>query len=143
MGIKMKKEQAEAEAEVPFNLDGIKRHVILPPPLPPKFGPAGLKFDQDKTTPELLPTDALLAIADVLRYGATKYTANNWRKGIVYSRLYGAMLRHLWSWWGGEDLDSETGKSHLAHLGCCVIFLLHFVLNPRVADLDDREENNK
>lgn len=37
-------------------------------------------------------------------------------------------MRHLTAWWGGEKSDPESGEHHLAHLGCCVIFLLWFDL---------------
>jgi hypothetical protein len=107
----------------------------------------GLKFDDGKVPWQLLPFDSLEEIAKVLRHGAKKYTvgsvsgANNWRKGIAYSRLLRAALGHLISWWTGEDLDPETGLSHLAHAGCCVMFLLHYVSAKR-SELDDRKDNN-
>jgi hypothetical protein len=30
---------------------------------------------------------------------------------------------------GGEKLDAETGKNHLAHAVCCLLFLLAFDLD--------------
>jgi hypothetical protein len=97
----------------------------------------GDKRDSGKLPLELLPLDALSAVAEVLRFGASKYAARNWESGIAYGRVFGALLRHLFAWWRGEELDSETGLSHLAHAGCEVLFLLAFVLRGR-ADLDDR-----
>jgi hypothetical protein len=85
---------------------------------------SGIKNDQDKPRLELLSTAALLEISKVLAFGAKKYSAHNWRGGFDWSRLYGAALRHLLAHMDGEDKDSETGLSHLAHLGCCVMFLL-------------------
>jgi hypothetical protein len=73
---------------------------------------------------DLLPTASLKAIAEVLTFGAKKYDAHNWRGGIEYSRLIGAAMRHLTAYNDGEDADPESGLSHLAHLGCCVLFLL-------------------
>ena len=84
----------------------------------------GTKHDQEKPRTDLLPTVPLLKIAEVLTFGAKKYEDHNWRKGIAYSRLIGAALRHLLAYNDGEDLDPESGLSHLAHLGCCVVFLL-------------------
>lgn len=49
---------------------------------------------------------------------------HNWRKGFTWGRLSGAALRHLFAWIGGEDKDPESGLSHLAHAGCCVLFAL-------------------
>ena len=65
-------------------------------------------------------------IARVLTFGAKKYSSRNWEKGFDYSRTYGALQRHLHAWYKGEDSDPETGLSHLAHAGCCLMFLLEF-----------------
>lgn len=102
----------------------------------------GMKFDNSKTPLELLPPDALWSIADVLKFGAQKYDVWNWYKGIRYSRMFGACLRHLWQWWRGEALDPESGLPHLSHAGCCLLFLLQHVLERRV-ERDDRPEWNK
>jgi hypothetical protein len=60
----------------------------------------------------------------------------NWEHGMKWSRVYGALLRHLTAWWGGEDKDPETGRSHLWHVACCVTFLLTYEM--RGAGEDDR-----
>jgi hypothetical protein len=73
---------------------------------------------------ELLSVDALNAIAEVLTFGAKKYEDHNWRKGFDWSRLYGAAMRHLSAHMNGEDKDPETKLSHLAHAGCCLMFLI-------------------
>ncbi len=86
----------------------------------------GKKFDQDKNPLELLPTEALKEIGLVLKYGVEKYDRWNWKKGMRWSRLAGAALRHLYAWLEREEQDPETGLSHLAHLGCCVLFLLTY-----------------
>lgn len=54
---------------------------------------------------------------------------HNWRKGIAYSRLIDAAMRHLAAWSGAEDLDPESGLSHLAHARCCIGFLLAYEVN--------------
>ena len=89
---------------------------------------AGKKFDFGKLPLELLPTPALKEIAKVLAYGKEKYDAWNWLKGMSWSRLLGAALRHLYAWSERESLDSETSYSHLAHAGCCILFLLTYEL---------------
>lgn len=96
----------------------------------------GAKLDTGKVGVHLLPPDPLIQIAKVLDFGAKKYAAYNWTKGIKYSRVYGAALRHLWAWWKGEPCDSETGLSHLAHAGCCVLFLLQYEATRK--EFDDR-----
>jgi hypothetical protein len=103
----------------------------------------GLKFDGGKLPVELLPTRPLEAVARVLAFGARKYAANNWRKGLLFSRVYAAVLRHMWAWWRGEDNDPETGESHLAHAACELFFLLDYTLRPSgPGALDDRRGND-
>ena len=75
---------------------------------------------------DLLPTMPLLEIAEVLTYGAKKYGDNNWCRGARWGRYYAALLRHLFAWWQGKDRDEETGYSHLAHAGCCLLFLMAY-----------------
>lgn len=86
----------------------------------------GVKFDKDKPRVELISTIATIKKARVYGFGAEKYEINNWRKGIAWSRVIGACLRHILAWIGGENKDPETGLSHLAHAACCLDFLLEF-----------------
>ena len=84
------------------------------------------KFDAGKPPMGLLSTAALTKIAEVMAFGAQKYSAHQWRSGIEWQRLLDAALRHLLAFNDGQDVDEETGLSHLAHLGCCIMFLLEF-----------------
>lgn len=97
----------------------------------------GLKFDDQKIPLQLIPGNALLEVGKVLGYGARKYAAHNWRAGLAYSRLMGACLRHATAFNEGEDLDPETGLSHIAHLATEALFLLEFITK-NSAHLDDR-----
>lgn len=96
-----------------------------------------MKFDGEKPKMGLLPSKALVEEAKVLTFGARKYEAHNWRKGLEFSRLYDAAQRHLVAWNDGEDLDPESGLSHIAHARCCLGFLLEFIVEGREG-LDDR-----
>lgn len=89
---------------------------------------SGVKFDHDKPRWDLLPWEAIGQIVGVMTLGAKKYAEYNWAKGMHWSRVYAALLRHLTAWFGGEDLDKETGLSHLAHAGCCLLFLMSYQL---------------
>ena len=96
----------------------------------------GVKFDTGKVRMELLPPELLTAVATILTFGAEKYDDRNWEKGLNWSRVYGALLRHLNAWWGGESYDKETGHSHLWHAGCCIAFLITYEM--REIGQDDR-----
>lgn len=113
------------------------------PAVSPAIASAGVKADAGKLGTHLLPTRPLEAIARVLDFGAQKYAPNNWRKGIAYTRVYGAVLRHLWAWWRGETVDAESGQPHLACAMCELAFLLEYELSPdaeRRGRCDDRPE---
>jgi hypothetical protein len=96
----------------------------------------GRKDDSGKTPWHLMPPDALNQIAQVLEFGANKYGDRNWEKGMHWSRPFSALMRHMWAWWRGESRDPETGLSHLAHAGCCILFLLSY--EGRAHGTDDR-----
>jgi hypothetical protein len=57
-----------------------------------------------------------------------------------WGRVYGALMRHLWTWWRGDNLDKETGKSHLWHAVCCLAFLITY--EERGIGEDDRNNKN-
>ncbi len=97
----------------------------------------GNKYDTGKTRYELLPAEFLQGTADVLTFGATKYADRNWEKGINYYRCFGALMRHLWDWWMGKQVDEETGKSPLYHAACELAFLSTFEART-MKEFDDR-----
>lgn len=83
----------------------------------------GAKHDDSKSRVDLLSWPAMKGIGDVLKFGATKYAPDNWRRGFAWRRLIGAALRHLFAFADGEDDDPESGLSHIDHAACCVMFL--------------------
>ena len=62
--------------------------------------------------------------------------ARNWEKGMKWGRCFGALMRHMWAWWAKEPADPETGKSHLWHAACCLMFLIAY--EQRKIGEDDR-----
>ena len=70
-------------------------------------GSAGgaMKFDGDKLPVNLLSSEALNQTAAVLKFGADKYHAHNWRDGFAWSRPLAAAMRHIMAYNDGEDKD--------------------------------------
>jgi hypothetical protein len=103
-------------------------------------GPAR-KNDGGKPAISLIPPEVLFELGKVLEFGAQKYAARNWEKGLNYDRVFSALQRHLWSWWDPTqpDVDDETGLSHLSHALCNLAFLVHFEQRNR-KELDNRPE---
>jgi hypothetical protein len=90
----------------------------------------GTKHDTEKNMLSLVPPELMAAVGKILTFGAIKYDAHNWRKGIAYSRVVSALLRHLFAYLGGEFADKETGLSHLWHVACNLAFLITFDAHP-------------
>lgn len=85
----------------------------------------GRKDDREKLLAHLFPIESFRAITRVLMFGAKKYGEFNWEKlENPRVRYYNAAIRHLHSWLMNEGTDPDTGESHLAHAGCCIVFLL-------------------
>ena len=83
-----------------------------------------VKHDQGKPRLDLLPPVAIELVGEVLAHGAEKYDADNWRKVDDRRRYLGAALRHLMAYARGEDIDPDSGLSHLAHASASTLFLL-------------------
>lgn len=88
--------------------------------------PEGVKFDQEKPDMSLMSTKALTEISRALTFGAQKYSRHNWRNGYQWSRMIAAAMRHITAFNDGEDIDPESGISHLAHAGTCIMMLLEW-----------------
>lgn len=100
--------------------------------------PKAIKADDQKPRFDLIPPNALIDVARVFTFGAKKYEDHNWMRGFRWGRLFASTMRHLWSWWGGETNDSESGLPHLAHATCCILMLLEYSIICTMDDVDDR-----
>jgi hypothetical protein len=85
----------------------------------------GAKFDKGKSRWDLLPIEEVEEIVQVLTDGAKKYAPGNWMHvPDKENRYYAALMRHLTAWRKGELKDPDSGRSHLSHAGCCLLFLM-------------------
>ena len=62
-----------------------------------------------KGLPSMIPTCAIMAMARRFEDGATKYGADNWRKGIPTSRYCDAAYRHLMQCRDGDVTEDHFG----------------------------------
>ncbi len=87
----------------------------------------GIKHNGDKIRMDLLPFEALEAVAEVLTFGARKYAENGWQQiDHAENRYTAALLRHLVAIQRGEKYDAESGLSHAAHMATNALFILWF-----------------
>lgn len=101
-----------------------------------------VKHDQGKPDFSLLPSAALEEVVKVWTFGEDKYGSFNWAKGFSWRRPIAAALRHIFAWLKGEDLDPESGISHLAHACCCLLMVIHFQLYKTGVDNRYKETKN-
>lgn len=94
-------------------------------------GYAGTKFDADKLPVDLVPGEAIEAIAQVLDFGRKKYTENGWQSvPDAQRRYFAAALRHMIAFQKGEHFDPDSGLPHLDHALCNLAFLAFFDRQP-------------
>lgn len=90
----------------------------------------GMKFDSGKLLYSLIPPETNKALAEVLTFGAQKYTINGWKSVPDAERRYmDALFRHIEAYRMGEAIDSESGLPHLAHALANISFLHYFYIN--------------
>lgn len=80
----------------------------------------GIKKVPFSTVPSEVTAEVGLAMLE----GALKYGRHNYRVvGVRASVYYDAALRHLTSFWEGQDVDPDSGLSHLVKCLACLYVL--------------------
>lgn len=85
----------------------------------------------------VLSWPVLFELALAVFEGARKYGKFNWRKVGVRASVYtDACVRHIAAWQEGEDIDPESGISHLVKAQAC----LHILRDAQIRNMmtDDR-----
>lgn len=71
-----------------------------------------------------VPAPFVAEVGLAMLEGACKYGRHNYRAaGVRASVYYDAALRHLTAWWEGQDVDAESGMSHLIKAAACMAVL--------------------
>ena len=89
-----------------------------------------MKDTKGKARWDLLPWDLVEQTVDVLTFGADKYAPEAWRQETKSDDYFAALMRHIVAYRKGEVIDPESGKTHLAHAMCNLIFI-HELENKR------------
>tara|TARA_R110001592_G_scaffold64378_6_gene197905 strand:+ start:1061 stop:1492 length:432 start_codon:yes stop_codon:yes gene_type:complete len=67
--------------------------------------------------------------------GDRKYGRHNYRViGVRASVYYDAAMRHLMAWWEGEDIDPDSGISHITKALSCLAVLRDSMINEKFTD---------
>lgn len=71
-------------------------------------------------------------LADGVNHG---YGPFNWREKKVRASIYiDAAMRHLMSWWDGEENASDSGAPHLGHAKACMGILADAIESGNLVD---------
>lgn len=99
---------------------------------------------------DLLPAGPLRQLAEHYGRNCRKYEDRNWEAGYAWSLNFGAMMRHAWAWWGGEEMDPDSatdddpGSHHLAAVAWHALALLEFLsTHPEKDDRPATRERQK
>lgn len=105
----------------------------------------GTKNDTGKPEFDRLSFQALGIMNAVHKFGDEKYEKGNWRKGLHFTRMCNAAIRHISAIMNGQLFDEESKMMHSAHAAVCMTMLTHYLANHDIYknfdDLDyDRHE---
>lgn len=82
-----------------------------------------------------VPANVLAEIGVAMLEGAAKYGRHNYRAvGVRASVYYDALMRHIFAWWEGEDIDPDSGVSHVTKAITTLLVLRDAMLNGKVED---------
>lgn len=100
---------------------------------------AAIKHDNEKPPIGLIPGVALKDEARAFADGRKKYGQWNYKKGMEWTRVIDAALRHIIAFKEGEDVAPDSGVHHLGHARACLGMLLDYYHNE--LGTDDRYKN--
>ena len=98
--------------------------------------PQALRYNQGKLEWSLVDFDSLEGLVKVLEYGAHKYARHNWKKGMPVTQVSESLMRHLFAFLRGEDVDPESGCRHISHVMCNAMFI-EYIMREK-PDYDNR-----
>lgn len=105
-----------------------------------RLGKQALRYNSGKLSWSMVDFDSLEGLVRVLEYGSKKYSKGNWKKGMPVTQVTESLMRHLFAFLRGEDIDPESGCRHISHVMCNAMFL-EYILREK-PHYDDRKSTN-
>jgi hypothetical protein len=82
-----------------------------------------------------VPAGVIAEVGVAMLEGAMKYGRHNYRcAGVRASVYYDGTLRHLMAWWEGEDIDPDSGLSHVTKAITSLVVLRDAMLQGMATD---------
>jgi hypothetical protein len=124
--------QSKNEPGLRFDANKAPIHV-----LPPEWLKS-LALEASKLGPDcrldLIPPDVLAHLGLHYGVGARKYSDDNWKKGMSWTRCYDSGMRHMLEWRDGADFDKETSTPHTIAAAWNAFALAWYQLNGKGTD---------
>lgn len=82
-----------------------------------------------------IPANVLMELGVAMMEGALKYGRHNYRTiPVEASVYYDATMRHLMTWWEGEDIDLASGVSHITKAIASLVVLRDALMQETMKD---------
>jgi hypothetical protein len=92
-------------------------------------------FGIKKAPMSMVSAPVLLEVGVAMKEGACKYGRHNYRViGVMGSVYYDATMRHMMSWWEGEDVDPDSGLSHITKAIASLVVLRDAMIQGKFND---------
>lgn len=98
--------------------------------------------DTGKARFDMLPPEAMYALAELYAFGAKKYPKDDgrgWERGMSWMKCFSPLMRHAWKWRRGEKIDEESNAHHMIAVAWNALAL--YTYETRGVGLDDRNVN--
>lgn len=90
-----------------------------------------------------IPASILAEMGVAMLEGSAKYGKYNYREvGVRASIYYDAVLRHIFAWWEGEDIDPDSGMSHITKAMTALVVLRDSMTRENWTDDRPPKSNN-
>lgn len=87
------------------------------------------RHNKGKPKWSLIHWASLIPLVRVLEFGALKYGKDNWTKGLKDEETLESLSRHLFALMDGEEIDEESGISHIGHIMANAMFYNYNQIN--------------
>lgn len=82
-----------------------------------------------------VPAGVMAELGTAMLEGAAKYGRHNYRAvGVRASVYYDALMRHAFAWWEGEDIDPDSGMSHVTKAIATLVVLRDAMMQGKLED---------
>jgi hypothetical protein len=82
-----------------------------------------------------VPANVLAEVGVAMLEGASKYGRHNYRAvGVRGSVYYDGTMRHIMGWWEGEDIDADSGLSHITKAIASLVVLRDAMIQGKFTD---------